>query len=112
MSWAPPAYCPNSQYPPASLELLRGSGEYLRWTVTGLPPDATVEIGLDGGVWVPAQIEGDTIQVFAATPEMPDPPAGALALAAGANRLYYRVLDDPERVIRVCGTVRVLSYPC
>ena len=94
-----------------SLELLRGSGEYLRWTVTGLPPDATVEIGLDGGVWVPAQVEGDTIKVFAATPEMPDPPAGALALAMGANPLYYRVTDDPERVIRAAGTIWVRPYP-
>ena len=91
----------------AVVKFLSGDVEYLHWSPTGLPDDATeAQVSVDQGVtWVPATIETGVISILAAHYDVTSPPVGSITIPVGYSEVWVKLADTPEVVVREAGLV-------
>lgn len=87
------------------MELPRDGQEYARISFTDLPFNVTVEVSVDErATWTPATggTDANERKILLTGPDV-NPPDG-LVVEHG-TRLWVRVIDSPETVVRMAGQI-------
>lgn len=82
--------------------------EYLKWEISGVPVDATVEISFDGGTaWHALARDVDTFSILVRGSEVGDTTPASQQLSGVDIRPLIRVTDTAEIIIDVVDVIHV-----
>jgi hypothetical protein len=88
------------------MDLSRDAREYVKWPVSGAPDGASLEVQFGDSAWAPAESTSPTqVRVLIAGPDAD--PGSAVVLPLGLSTVRFRLVDNPEIVVRGGGSIRV-----